>query len=74
MNLLFAIAPEQFRDDELEIPRRIFKEAGIGVDIASTTPGMCTGMLGVAVEAIMSFNDVDPDDYAGSVVVGGSGS
>jgi len=38
MNLLFAIAPEQFRDEELEIPRRIFKEAGIGVDIASTTP------------------------------------
>ncbi|HOB18694.1 MAG TPA: DJ-1/PfpI/YhbO family deglycase/protease [Candidatus Methanoculleus thermohydrogenotrophicum] len=74
MNLLFAIAPEQFRDEELEIPRRIFKEAGIGVDIASTTPGMCTGMLGGAVEAIMSFNDVDPDDYAGIVVVGGIGS
>ena len=46
MNLLFAIAPEQFRDEELEIPRRIFKEAGIGVDIASTTPGCARGCSG----------------------------
>lgn len=74
MNLLFAIAPERFRDEELDTPKRIFEEAGIGVDIASTTPGTCTGMLGAAVEANMTFDDVDPEDYAGIVVVGGTGS
>ncbi|MDD3932766.1 DJ-1/PfpI/YhbO family deglycase/protease [Methanoculleus sp. UBA303] len=74
MRLLLAIAPERFRDEELETPRRVFEEAGIDVDIASTTTGRCTGMLGATTEAAMTFDDVDPDDYAGIVVVGGAGS
>jgi len=74
MKLLLAIAPERFRDEELETPRRIFEEAGIDVDIASTVAGTCTGMLGCTAEAAMTFDDVDPDEYAGIVVVGGSGS
>ncbi len=74
MNLLFAIAPERYRDEELDIPEGVFREAGVGVDIASTTPGTCTGMSGGSAEAVMAFDDVDPDDYAGIVVVGGIGS
>ncbi|NMA10313.1 MAG: DJ-1/PfpI/YhbO family deglycase/protease [Methanomicrobiales archaeon] len=74
MKLLLAIAPERFRDEELEIPRRTFEEAGIGVDIASTVAGTCTGMLGGAAEATMTFDDAKSDDYAGIVIVGGSGS
>ena len=74
MKLLLAIAPERFRDEELEIPKRTFEEGGIGVDLASTVAGTCTGMLGCTAEAAMTFEDVDPDDYAGIVVVGGSGS
>ncbi|KDE54863.1 DJ-1/PfpI/YhbO family deglycase/protease [Methanoculleus sp. MH98A] len=74
MKLLLAIAPEQFRDEELEIPKRTFEEAGIGVDLASTVTGACTGMLGCIAEAAMTFEDVAPDDYAGIVIVGGSGS
>jgi GMP synthase-like glutamine amidotransferase len=31
-------------------------------------------MLGAAVEANMTFDDVEPEDYAGIVVVGGTGS
>ncbi len=74
MKLLLAIAPERFRDEELEVPKRTFEEAGIGVDIASTAAGTCTGMLGGTAEAAITFDDVDPDDYAGIVVVGGAGS
>jgi len=74
MKLLLAIAPERFRDEELEIPKRAFEEAGIGVDVASTAAGMCTGMLGARTKAAMTFDEVDPDDYAGIVVVGGAGS
>ena len=74
MKLLLAIAPEQFRDEELEIPRRTFEEAGIGTDLASTAAGTCTGMLGGTAEATMAFEDVNDDDYVGIVVVGGSGS
>ncbi|MDV2480452.1 DJ-1/PfpI/YhbO family deglycase/protease [Methanoculleus sp. Wushi-C6] len=74
MRLLLAIAPERFRDEELEVPKRAFEEAGIGVEIVSTTAGTCTGMLGGTAEAAMTFDDVDPGEYAGIVVVGGSGS
>lgn len=74
MNLLFAIAPERFRDEELDIPKRMFEEAGIGIDIASTAPGTCTGMLGASLEASLAFGDVNPDNYAGIVIVGGTGS
>jgi protease I len=74
MRLLLAIAPERFRDEELDTPKRAFEEAGISVDIASTTTGRCTGMLGATAEAVMTFDGVDPDDYAGVVVVGGAGS
>ena len=74
MDLLFAIAPERFRDEELDIPKRVFEEAGIGIDVASTAPGSCTGMLGAALEADLMFGDVNPADYAGIVIVGGIGS
>jgi protease I len=74
MKLLLAIAPEGFRDEELDTPKRVFEESGIDVDIASTKPGRCTGMLGAVVETDLTFDDVDPDDYAGIVVVGGVGS
>ncbi|HNT06715.1 DJ-1/PfpI family protein [Methanoculleus sp.] len=74
MKLLLAVAPERFRDEELEVPKRAFEEAGIGIDIASTVAGTCTGMLGARTEAAMTFDEVDPGDYAGIVVVGGAGS
>ena len=47
-------------------------EAGIGIDIASTVAGTCTGMLGARTEAAMTFDEVDPGDYVGIVVVGGA--
>ena len=74
MRFVFAIAPEQYRDEELEVPKRAFEEVGIDVDIASTAAGTCTGMLGGTAEAAMAFDCPNPDDYAGIVVVGGSGS
>jgi protease I len=74
MKLLLAIAPERFRDEELEIPMGVFKESGIDFDIASTATGTCMGMLGVTVEACRTFEEADPDDYAGIVIVGGIGS
>ncbi|NLA99728.1 MAG: DJ-1/PfpI/YhbO family deglycase/protease [Methanomicrobiales archaeon] len=74
MKLLFVIAPEQFRDEELDVPMRTFEEVGIGVDIASTITGTCTGMLGGTAEASMTLDEADSSDYDGIVVVGGSGS
>jgi protease I len=74
MKLLLVIAPENFRDEELEVPRSVFDRNGIGYDIASTKTGICSGMLGATAEATLTLDEVVVEDYAGIVLVGGIGS
>ncbi len=74
MKLLVAIAPERYRDEELDEPRAVFARAGIGFDIASTKTGTCTGMLGGRAQATLTFDRASAGDYAGIVVIGGAGS
>ena len=74
MKILIAVAPEKFRDEELAEPIAAFQKAGIEFDIASTRRGSCTGMMGAKTTATLSFDDVDPKQYEGLVIVGGAGS
>jgi protease I len=74
MRLLVAIAPERYRDEELDEPLAVFRRAGIETDIASTRTGTCTGMLGGTATASLSFDRVNPDAYDGIVIIGGAGS
>ncbi len=74
MKLLLVVAPEQYRDEELEEPARVFEESGVDYDIASTASGTCTGMLGGTAEASLTIDCVEPDAYAAIVVVGGAGA
>jgi protease I len=74
MKLLLVIAPENFRDEELEVPRTVFDRNGIAYDIASTKTGTCSGMLGATAEASLVLDDAVADEYAGIVIVGGVGS
>ncbi|MDG6258012.1 MAG: DJ-1/PfpI family protein [Methanomicrobiaceae archaeon] len=74
MKLLLVIAPENFRDEELEVPRSVFDRHGIGYDIASTKTGICSGMLGATAEATLALDKVVSEEYAGIVIVGGIGA
>jgi protease I len=74
MKILLTVAPEKFRDEELNIPIGVFNKAGIGFDIASTRRGVCTGMFGAKTTATLSFEEVDPKRYDGIVIAGGAGS
>ncbi|WAC04691.1 MAG: DJ-1/PfpI family protein [Methanoregula sp.] len=74
MKLLVAIAPERYRDEELDEPIAAFKKGGIGFDIASTKTGTCKGMLGGTAHASLSFEQAGPSQYAGLVIIGGAGS
>ena len=74
MKILIAIAPEKFRDEELAEPIAALQKAGIEFEIASTRRGPCTGMLGAKTTATLSFDDIDPKQYDGLVIVGGIGS
>jgi protease I len=74
MKVLMVIAPEKFRDEEFTVPAAALDKAGIGYDIASQRRGPCTGMLGKQVNAILSFEEVEPKAYDGILIVGGSGA
>jgi len=74
MKILVAIAPERYRDEELDEPLALFKMNGITYNIASTRTGTCTGMLGGKTKAMLSFDQVDPNAYDALVIIGGAGS
>jgi protease I len=73
MKILFAIAPDRFLDPGYTIPKAAFEEIGIECVTASTIRGTCYGMQGAIVESDLSFDDVDPVNYDGIVIVGGIG-
>ena len=74
MKILVVIPPDQFRDEELAEPLAAFQTAGVSYDIASTRRGECKGMLGGRAAASLSLEEVDPAEYSGIVIIGGSGS
>jgi protease I len=72
--ILMAIAQNEFRDEELLTPKRIFGEEGAVVAVASNERGPCKGMLGAEVTSELSIRDAKADDYDALVIPGGMGS
>jgi protease I len=72
--VVMVIAPDQFRDEELLVPRQIMEEAGATVKVASRSKMDCKGMLGAIVRPDMLISEVTMKDYDAIVVVGGMGS
>ena len=72
--VLMIVAPEKYRDEELEVPKAHFEDKGIEVVVASTKKGTCHGVMGRSVEATLSLDEVNADDYDAVVFVGGGGT
>lgn len=72
--VLFIIAQQNFRDEELETPKRILEENGIQTTVASITRSEASGMLGARVQPDIIVRDINPEHYDALIVVGGSGS
>ncbi len=68
------IAPKNFRDEELLIPKRILEEGGVEVVVASTIKGACKGMLGAEAESQITLDEINVDEYDAIMFVGGSGT
>ncbi len=71
---LFIIAQNNFRDEELQKPLAMLKDAGHKCTIASIEKGGCKGMLGLEIDTDIAVRDASADDYDVFIVVGGSGS
>lgn len=74
MKVLMVIAPKRYREEEFEIPAKIFDEAGVSYDVASTKTGICEGMMGGEQAASLLISDAKEEDYDGIVIVGGLGA
>jgi protease I len=72
--ILFIIADEDFRDEELFFPLEILKAAGHETVIASTTKGMCKGSKGGYAMSELALKEVKPQDYRAVIYIGGPGS
>jgi protease I len=74
--ILMIIAPEQFRDEELLVPRQAFQREGWTVETVSTRTGQAPGMKGAVESITRDVADVERDaaQYDAVVVVGGMGS
>ena len=72
--ILMVIAPEDFRDEEYQIPRQIFEKEGFQVTVASSRLGEALGSRGmtVAVDTVLGATRVA--EYDAVVFVGGKGS
>ena len=74
--VLFIVAADRFRDEELKYPYLLLRKAGYSMDIASTTTAPARGMLGSVIRPKLLLDDIgDPcARYEAVVFVGGSGA
>ena len=72
--VVFVVAPLEYRDEELNEPKKRLEEGGARTAIASTAIGTCKGMLGGSVQATLATKDLDAEQWDSVAVVGGMGS
>jgi protease I len=71
--ILMIIAPNNFQDNELLIPKRIFQDAKFEVTIASENTEKARGSLGAVTKVDIDISNVNVSDYNAIVFVGGPG-
>ena len=72
--ILMIVAPANFRDEELLVPKEYFERLGAEVLIASKEKNTCVGMLGTKVVPDLALSEVNVDAFDAIVFVGGPGS
>ena len=74
MKIILIIAQDQYRDEEYEVPKNIFTQAGHEVVTASKKVGPCRGKLGGTTQATIAIEDIDVSNYSAVIFVGGAGA
>ncbi len=72
--IVMIIAPDNFRDEELFVPKEYLEGKGAEVTVASTKKGTCTGALGGTVEAEKTLGEVNIGEYDAVMFIGGGGT
>lgn len=72
--VIFIIAQDQFRDEELFETKKVLDEAGFRTAVASKTRQVAKGKLGAEVTPDLTLHEINPDELDALVFVGGAGS
>lgn len=73
-DVLFIIAEQNFRDEELFHTKEEIEKAGFSTEIASKSKGIKKGALGASANAELSLAEIKVVDYKAVVFIGGDGS
>lgn len=73
-HILFFVAENGFKDEELFEPKQILEEAGHVCDIISTNAELAQGSDGAMVMPTVSLDSVTVVDYDAIVLIGGPGA
>ncbi|MBI4406718.1 DJ-1/PfpI family protein [Candidatus Micrarchaeota archaeon] len=71
--VLFVIAPEGFRDEELFHTKEVLEFKGAACSVASTRKGTAVGKLGAKAEVKKEISEVEVNDFDAVAFVGGPG-
>ena len=71
--ILMVLSPQQYREEELNVPRNYFQSRGYSVVLASKGVKTATGMNGESVPIDLDLKEVKLSDYVAVVFVGGEG-
>jgi protease I len=71
--ILMVLAPQDYQEEELNVPRDYFESNGYLVTLASKDVKTATGMNGGNVSIDMDIDEVDLSGYQAIVFVGGEG-
>ena len=72
--ILVIIPTEGFREEEYNATREALAKSGVKVVTASTMKKGAVGYAGNSVDPDILIDEVNPDDYAGVVFIGGHGA
>ncbi|HLC45748.1 MAG TPA: DJ-1/PfpI family protein [archaeon] len=73
-NVLFVVAPTNFRDEELFVPKELLEKAGASITVACNKVLPAKGMMGGQVVPDVELKNVNAEDYDAIVFVGGNGA
>ncbi len=73
-NIIMIVAPENYMDEEFQIPYDYLKSKGYDVIVASRTTDSITGMLGGKIKPDLLIKNIIPDSFNVLVIPGGSGA
>ncbi len=71
--ILMVLSPQDYQEDELNVPKDHFESNGYSVTLASKGVETATGMNGENVSIDIDIDDTDLSDYQAVIFVGGEG-